>query len=487
MKTIQQILEGVNYKLIQGDLNQIVTGLAIDSRVIEQGFAFFAQHGTAIDSHKFIENVIQNGAKVIILENVPANLETGITYIQVQKTGDVIGHVAANYYDHPSKKLTLVGVTGTNGKTTVATLLYKLYTQLGHKTGLVSTVNNIIGEQVIPTAHTTPDAISLQSLFAQMVAADCTHAFMEVSSHAVHQGRINGTDFNGGIFTNITHDHLDYHKTFDEYLRVKKSFFDHLPKHAFALTNADDRRGMVMLQNTKALKETYSLKVPATFKGKVFENNLAGLLMDVNNTEVHFRLSGLFNAYNLLAVYGTATLLGADKTTVLTILSNLRSAPGRFDTYQSPKEKVLGIVDYAHTPDALSNVLSTIEQFNNIGQIITVVGCGGDRDKTKRPEMAQVAIKHSAKVILTADNPRTEDPEAILNDMEAGLTMTDQKKVIRISNRREAIKTAINLAKTNDIVLIAGKGHENYQEIQGVKHHFDDTEVLLEMFQLLEK
>jgi UDP-N-acetylmuramoyl-L-alanyl-D-glutamate--2,6-diaminopimelate ligase len=383
----------------------------------------------------------------------------------------------------------VVGITGTNGKTTVATLLYKLFEGLGFKCGLVSTVQNHIHQTVVPSTHTTPDPISLQALFHKMASAGCTYVFMEVSSHAIHQQRIAGIQFTGGIFTNITHDHLDYHKTFDEYLRVKKSFFDQLPTTAFALTNADDKRGMVMLQNSNARPlATYSLRMPATVKGRVLENLLTGLVMNIDGTETHFRLIGTFNAYNLLAVYGAALMLGADKMETLAVLSALTGAPGRFETYLSSKEKVLGIVDYAHTPDALLNVLATINQLRTYGQrLVTVIGCGGDRDTTKRPLMAAAACEHSDQTILTADNPRSEDPEAILNDMEQGLNTVQKRKRLRITDRREAIRTACALAQPGDIILIAGKGHETYQDIKGVKHHFDDREELTRSFDTLEK
>jgi len=378
----------------------------------------------------------------------------------------------------------VTGVTGTNGKTTTATLLYRLFTSLGHRCGLISTVSNFIGDAEEAATHTTPDAASLQNLLSRMQAAGCTHVFMEVSSHAVHQKRIGGIQFAGGIFTNITHDHLDYHQTFDEYIRVKKSFFDGLPATAFALTNIDDKRGGVMLQNTPAQVATYSLRSPATFKGRVLENNLTGLVLDINGLEVHCRLVGIFNAYNLLAVYGTALLLEQDKTEVLAALSNLLGAPGRFETFMSPADKILGIVDYAHTPDALINVVATINQLRKEGQqLITVVGCGGDRDKAKRPIMAQVACEHSNRAILTADNPRSEQPEDILNDMEAGLSLAQRRKSLRITDRREAIKTAVALAQPNDIILIAGKGHEAYQEIAGKRYDFDDRKVLAGFFE----
>lgn len=484
---LTDLLKGIKTEYVIGDEAMLVESLVIDSRKASKGCLFFAQKGTINDGHKFIENVVALGASVIVCEELPEHCGDNVCYVQVRNVSEIMGLIAANFYQHPSQKLQLVGVTGTNGKTTVATLLFQLFSALGFKCGLVSTVQNQIGDQIIPATHTTPDAVSLQALLAQMVDAYCEYVFMEVSSHAVHQHRINGAHFAGGIFTNITHDHLDYHKTFDEYIRVKKLFFDGLSKKAFALTNIDDKRGAVMLQNTVALKKSYSLRVPADFKGKVLENSLAGLLMNINGQDVHFRMMGLFNAYNLLAVYGTAVLLGEDKMEVLAALSNLTGAKGRFETYRSPKQNIIAIVDYAHTPDALLNVLATIKQFGNQQQIITVVGCGGDRDRAKRPIMAQVACEHSNRVILTSDNPRSEKPESILDDMEAGLTLTQKRKVLRITDRKEAIKTACALAMPEDVILIAGKGHEAYQEINGVRQHFDDKEVVLEIFELLDK
>ena len=487
MKTLQELLGNIKTSQVIGNTDVQVNGLIIDSRKAAPGVLFFAQKGTLVDGHSFIPQVVEAGASVVVCEDVPAERNEVVTYVQVPNVAAIIGIMASAFFDFPSEGMTVVGVTGTNGKTTVATLLFKLFRSLNHNCGLISTVQNQINETVIASTHTTPDAISIQSLFRQMADAGCTHVFMEVSSHAIHQHRIGGIDFDGAIFTNITHDHLDYHGTFDEYIRVKKMFFDGLHKHAFAITNADDKRGMVMLQNTAAARKSYSLRIPADYKGKVLENDLDGLQMTINKTDVHFRLSGLFNAYNLLAVYGAATSLGEDAMEVLAKLSDMRGAPGRFDTYRSPNDRVLGIIDYAHTPDALLNVLATIKQFGGQRQIITVVGCGGDRDKTKRPIMAQVACEHSDKVILTSDNPRSEDPEAILNDMESGLTFAHKRKVLRITDRKEAIKTACTLANEDDVILVAGKGHENYQEIKGVKHHFDDKEILLEMFALLER
>jgi UDP-N-acetylmuramoyl-L-alanyl-D-glutamate--2,6-diaminopimelate ligase len=379
-------------------------------------------------------------------------------------------------------------VTGTNGKTTIATLLYKLFTSLGYQCGLLSTVENQIGSTIVPATHTTPDAINLNQLLKRMVDEGCTHVFMETSSHAIHQHRVTGLQYAGGLFSNITHDHLDYHKTFDEYIRVKKAFFDSLPSSAFAITNADDKRGTVMLQNTNAKKYFYSLKTLAEFKGKIIENSLTGLVMDINGQEVHFRLIGEFNAYNLLAVYGAAVCLNEDKHEILRNLSVLTGAEGRFDYMLSPKDRLIAIVDYAHTPDALLNVLATIRKLRKgFEQVITVVGCGGDRDKTKRPVMAEVAIEHSDRVIFTSDNPRSEDPQQIIKDMEAGVQIAAKRKYISIVDRREAIKTAISLAKPEDIVLIAGKGHEKYQEIKGVKYDFDDKQVVREVFEELER
>lgn len=488
MQLLKDILIQVTPLQVAGNVLVPVNALHIDSRKVEKGSVFIAIRGTVSDGHQFIDKAVSQGAVAVIYEELPTQQQEGVTYVRVKDSAEAAGKIADAFYDSPSRSLKVVGITGTNGKTTTATLLYRLFVGLGYQCGLISTVQNHIGDVVEMSTHTTPDAISVHALLARMVAAGCTHVFMEVSSHAVHQRRIEGIRFAGGVFTNITHDHLDYHKTFDEYIRVKKSFFDGLPATAFALTNADDKRGMVMLQNTKAEKATYSLRAPATIKGKVLENNLTGLVMTVDSQEAHFRLIGTFNAYNLLAVYGAAKLLGEDKMRVLSVLSGLQGAVGRFETYMSDNEKVLGIVDYAHTPDALLNVLATIKQLRTQGQqIITVVGCGGDRDKTKRPVMAEVACEHSDRVVLTADNPRSEDPEAILNDMEADLKPAQKRKVLRITDRREAIKTACALAQQDDIVLVAGKGHETYQEVKGVKYPFDDRQVLTETFKLLNK
>ncbi len=488
MPVLSHILNNLPTVAITGDKEVVVDSLCIDSRSATHGSVFIAVRGTQADGHLFIPKAIAQGAAVIVCETLPGELSEGVTYVQTPDTATAAGFMAAAFYGHPSADMRVVGVTGTNGKTTTATLLYQLFEALGYKCGLISTVQNHIHNQVEPSTHTTPDAISVQALLRKMADAGCAYVFMEVSSHAIHQSRIAGILFAGGIFTNITHDHLDYHKTFDEYIRVKKLFFDNLPESAFALTNADDKRGMVMLQNTRADKQAYSLRMPASVKGKVLENNLTGLVMLVDNVEAHFRMIGTFNAYNLLAVYGAATLLGQDKMEVLAVLSGLHGAAGRFETYMSPVEKVLGIVDYAHTPDALINVLATINQLRTQGQkLITVVGCGGDRDKTKRPIMAQVACEHSDRAILTSDNPRTEDPEAILTEMEAGLNPTHRRRCLRITDRKEAIKVAVSMSGPGDIILVAGKGHETYQEIKGVKNHFDDREVLTETFATLNK
>ena len=485
---LQDILYKVAISSVKGNTYIDVTSLQIDSRKISKGCCFIAVKGIAADGHTFIEKVIENGAAVIVCEILPAVLKENITYIEVENSAAAAGLMSHNFYGEPSAKIKLVGVTGTNGKTTIATLLFKLFSGLNYKCGLISTVQNQIADTIIPATHTTPDAISLNALLKQMVDEGCEYVFMEVSSHAIHQHRIAGLQFAGALFSNITHDHLDYHKTFDEYIRVKKMWFDNLSSTAFAVSNADDKRGAVMLQNTLAKKYYYSLKTMADFKGKILDNSLTGLHLTINDIEVHFRLIGEFNAYNLLAVYGAAICLDEEKNEVLQILSSLDGAEGRFDYTVSKNEKLIGIVDYAHTPDALLNVLVTIKKLRKgIEQVITVVGCGGDRDKTKRPVMAEVACEYSDKVILTSDNPRSEDPLEILKDMEAGVKISAKKKVIAIADRREAIKTAISLAQKEDIVLIAGKGHEKYQDIKGVKYDFDDKKVLNEMFELLEK
>jgi UDP-N-acetylmuramoyl-L-alanyl-D-glutamate--2,6-diaminopimelate ligase len=485
---LQEILYKVRLRSVHGKLDVDVKDLQLDSRKVGKGSAFIAVKGAHVDGHQFIEDVTMARPSAIICEQMPAILKDGITYIQVEDSAAASGLLAHNFFGQPSEKMKLVGVTGTNGKTTIATLLYKLFSSLGYTCGLLSTVENHIGDKVLQATHTTPDPVSLNQLLHDMVEAGCTHVFMETSSHAIHQHRIDGLYYAGGIFTNITHDHLDYHKTFEEYIRVKKLFFDGLSSAAFALTNADDKRGEVMLQNTSAVKYTYSLKTSADFKGKILENNLTGLVMLVNDQEVHFRLIGEFNGYNLLAVYGAAICLGEEKSEILRNLSVLSGAEGRFDYMISPKEKIVGIVDYAHTPDALENVLSTLRKLRkNDERIITVVGCGGDRDKTKRPIMGEVACQLSDRVVFTSDNPRSEEAGTILKDMEAGLNTAARRKFISISDRKEAIKTAVNLSHPADIVLVAGKGHEKYQEIKGVKYPFDDKSVLKEIFETLDK
>jgi UDP-N-acetylmuramoyl-L-alanyl-D-glutamate--2,6-diaminopimelate ligase len=477
---LQDILYGVAITNLVGTTNREVDALTFDSRAVAAGSVFFAIKGTLVDGHKYIDQTIAAGASVIICEDLPVSLKDDVSYIQVQDSSVALGKVASNFYGNPSKQLKLVGITGTNGKTTIATLLFKLFRELGHSVGLISTVENQINEQVIPATHTTPNPIALNQLLKDMVAAGCTHCFMEVSSHAVVQHRIVGLDFTGGVFSNITHDHLDFHKTFDNYIKAKKEFFDQLPKTAFALTNSDDKNGMVMLQNTAATKKTYALKQMADFNAKIIENRFSGLNLEVDQIDVFFKLVGSFNAYNLLAAYGTAMLMGEDQLTVLTVLSSLTGAEGRFD-YVENDQQIIGIVDYAHTPDAVQNVLSTIANIRKgTEQVITVIGCGGDRDKTKRPVMAQVACDWSDKVILTSDNPRTEDPNAILAEMEAGVSPSNKRKTLVITDRKAAILTACHLAKKGDIILIAGKGHEKYQEINGVRHHFDDKEILKE-------
>jgi len=487
MTKLQDILYRVHLKQVHGSTDITVTGIQIDSRKLEAGNVFVAIKGALSDGHLFIDKAIASGAVVIVCETMPSSLQAGITYLEVADSQEAVAYMAHQFYDEPSAKVKLVGVTGTNGKTTIATVLFKLFSRLGYTCGLISTVQNQIGDEIIPSTHTTPDAVSLNALLKLMADAGCSHVFMECSSHAIHQHRITGLQFTGALFSNITHDHLDYHKTFDEYIRVKKSFFDHLPASAFAISNADDKRGEVMLQNTQAAKYMYSLKTMAAFKGKILENALTGLIMTVNDKEVHFRLIGEFNAYNLLAVYGAAVCLGEDSEEVLTALSMLSGAEGRFD-YIISSGLIIGIVDYAHTPDALENVLMTIKKLRKgHEQVITVVGCGGDRDKTKRPVMAQTACDLSDRVILTSDNPRTEEPDAILKDMEAGLSSSARRKYISIADRKEAIRTAVSYAGPEDIILVAGKGHEKYQDIKGVKYPFDDKQVLQEMFAALNK
>ncbi|MGZ3866694.1 MAG: UDP-N-acetylmuramoyl-L-alanyl-D-glutamate--2,6-diaminopimelate ligase [Bacteroidia bacterium] len=485
MRLLTDILYKAGLEEIVGTTNVAVSSITFDSRKVKKDSLFIAVRGTTVDGHNFIDKAIELGALAIICEEIPENKVEEITYVKVKNTTYALGIIAANFYDNPSQKLKLIGVTGTNGKTTTVTLLYNLFKSLGYTVGLLSTVKNKIQNEEIPATHTTPDAISLNELLCQMVEKGCQYAFMEVSSHAVVQHRVTGIQFAGGAFTNITHDHLDYHKTFDEYIKAKKGFFDMLPEDAFALTNKDDANGMVMLQNTKAHRVSYAIKSPADHKCRIIENHLNGLLLNIDNKEVWVKLIGTFNAYNVLAVYTVAVLLKQDPTNVLTALSTLNSVEGRFQ-YIKSENGIIGIVDYAHTPDALKNVLETIKGIRTGNeQVITLCGCGGDRDSAKRPVMAQIACKYSTKVILTSDNPRSEDPEEILNQMQKGIDPVDAKKTLRITDRKEAIKTACSLAKQGDIILVAGKGHEKYQEIKGVKHPFDDFEILKETFKTL--
>ena len=482
MMKLEEILGGINVAEIKGNISKEISGLEIDSRKIESGHMFVAVKGTQTDGHAYIGKAIEKGASVIVCETYPDNLNSDITYIKVNNTEEVVGKLATAFYGHPTSKLKLVGVTGTNGKTTIATLLYNMFRLFGYKVGLISTVCNYIDDEAIPTEHTTPDPITLNKLLGRMADEGCKYVFMEVSSHSVVQKRIGGLEYSGGIFTNLTRDHLDYHKSFDNYLKVKKTFFDNLPKSAFALTNIDDKNGLIMTQNTKAKVYTYSLRSICDFKGKVLEDGFEGMLMDINQIEVNVQFVGRFNASNLLAVYGTACILGKKPEDVLLKLSMLRPVSGRFETLRSNRG-YSAIVDYAHTPDALANVLKTINDvLDGRGQIISVIGAGGNRDKGKRPIMAQEAVKQSDKVIITSDNPRFEEPQDIINDMLAGLTQEDKRKVVCITDRKEAIRTACMLAQPNDVVLVAGKGHENYQDIKGVKHHFDDKEVIREYF-----
>ena len=479
---LNELLKNVEVLNILGNAEVEISGINIDSRRIEAGHLFVAIPGTQTDGHKFIPKAIEQGAVAILCEFFPNRREPGITYIAVESTEDCVGEVATQFYGEPSKKLKLVGVTGTNGKTTIATLLYNMFRKMGHKCGLLSTVCNYIEDEIIPADHTTPDPIELNRLLSRMVEAGCEYAFMECSSHAIAQKRIGGLNFAGGIFTNLTRDHLDYHGTFENYRDAKKAFFDALDKEAFAVINADDKNGMVMVQNSKATVKTYSTRTMADFKAKIIECHFEGMYLDINGKEVGVQFIGKFNVSNLLAVYGTAIMLGKKPEDILVILSTLKSVNGRLEPIHSP-DGYTAIVDYAHTPDALENVLNAIhEVLNGKGKVITVCGAGGNRDKGKRPLMAQEAVKQSDKVIITSDNPRFEEPEDIINDMLAGLDIKQMKKVVSIVDRREAIRTACMMAEKGDVILIAGKGHEDYQEIQGVKHHFDDKEVVKEIF-----
>ena len=482
MKRLSELLEGVPVKKRHGEMEREIGSIHFDSRAIGQGDLFVAQRGVSVDGHLFIPKAVEAGCAAVVCEELPEELAEGVTYVVVDDSSEALGRLASNYYGRPSEKLKLVGVTGTNGKTTTATLLYEMAKLFGFKAGLLSTVCNYIGDEAVAATHTTPDALAINAYMRQMVDAGCAYCFMEVSSHAAHQKRIAGLDFDGAIFSNITHDHLDYHKTFRAYIEAKKAFFDRLPAHAFALTNADDKNGMVMLQNTKARKYTYSCRTMADFMCKVVERHLDGMLLKLDGREVWTKFVGGFNAYNILAVYAAACLLGFDKEEVLKNVSLLVPVSGRFETLISA-QGVMAVVDYAHTPDALENVLSTIQELiGKENQILTVVGAGGDRDKTKRPEMAEAACRYSDRVILTSDNPRSEEPEAIIHDMEQGVKAEWADKVKKEADRKKAIGMAIGMAHPGDIVLIAGKGHENYQEIKGVKHHFDDKEVVREIF-----
>ncbi len=483
------ILKDILYKTgilnVAGPVNIGITDVCFDSRLIKEGSLFVAIRGLQSDGHAFIPFAIEKGAVAIVCETLPHDLHSGITYVQVQNSSSALAHIASNYYGNPSDKLNLVGITGTNGKTTTATLLYHLFRELGYKCGLLSTIKNLVNDKIIPATHTTPDSLQLNLLLSEMVEAGCTHAFMEVSSHSIVQKRTEGLVFKGGVFTNITHDHLDYHQSFENYLRAKKEFFDNLSSGAFAISNVDDKNGLVMLQNTKATKYTYAMRSMADYRSKLIENDFSGLLLNIDGQEVVCRLVGSFNAYNLTAAYATALQLGEKKLDILSALSVLGPVEGRFDFINSPN-KITGIVDYAHTPDALRNVLTTIHDVNaGHGRVITIVGCGGDRDKSKRPLMARIACEMSDKVILTSDNPRSEDPAEIIHEMENGIPLADKRKAVSISDRKEAIKTAVSFAMPGDVVLVAGKGHEKYQEIKGVRTPFDDKKVLLELFKIM--
>lgn len=487
MKKLKDILYKVSVEQVTGSTDVFVHNLESDSRKVELDTFFIALKGVFVDGHQFIEKATQQGAKAILCEELPEKIVNGVTYVVVKDSAEALGIIAGNFYDNPSRKIKLVGITGTNGKTTTATLLYHLFQNLGYQTALLSTISVRFGKEEIPATHTTPDVITINKYLAQAVEIGCDYAFMEVSSHGIHQKRIAGLEFVGGVFTNLTHDHLDYHKTFKEYLNAKKIFFDHLPKSAFALTNIDDKNGKVMLQNSFAKKFSYALKTDADFKGKLLENRFDGMLMTINEQEVWTRLVGNFNAYNLLVAFGVAKLLEQDELEILTAVSKLESVRGRFQ-YSLSDKGIVTIVDYAHTPDALKNVLNTINDIRTGNeQVITVVGCGGDRDKTKRPIMAAVACELSNQVVFTSDNPRTENPETIIEEMEVGVQPQFFNKTISIVNRKEAIKAAIKIAKAGDIILIAGKGHETYQEINGVRTMFDDFQISKELLKQLNK
>ena len=486
MAILHDILYDAGMRSLRGSTSVDVTSVHIDSREVQPGGCFIAIPGAAVDGHSHISDAIGKGAAVIVCQRLPEFFSDNVTYVQVADSARAAGTIAHEFFGKPSTLLKLVGVTGTNGKTTIATLLWQLYTGLGHECGLISTVVYRVAAEELPSSHTTPDPVSLNRLLRRMVDAGCTHAFMECSSHAIHQHRMAGLRFSGAVFSNITHDHLDYHGSFDEYIRVKKSFFDMLPVEAFAISNLDDKRGAVMLQNTSASKYYYSLRAISDFRGRILDNGLTGLHMLIDEREVHFRLIGEFNAYNLLATYATAVCLGDDRDEVLRVLSRIRGAEGRFDPVVSPKDRIVGIVDYAHTPDALLNVLATLRKVARGGErIITVVGCGGDRDRTKRPVMGDVASRYSDRVVFTSDNPRREEPGRIILEMEQGVSVDNKRKTVAIPDRREAIKAAVSMAGPEDIVLLAGKGHEKYQETSGVRKPFDDRAVLIEMFEMM--
>ena len=485
MRKLKNILANIQAVNTLGNSDIEIDALYFDSREVLKNSLFIATRGTQVDGHTYINKAIELGATAIICEEFPVETNASVCYIKVENSQTTLGLLASAWYHHPSKKLKLIGVTGTNGKTTIATLQYELFTQLGYHTGLISTIENKINDNTIASTHTTPDALSINKLLNDMVENGCSHCFMEVSSHALDQGRTAGLDFDGAIFTNLTHDHLDYHIDFSSYLKAKKIFFDHLKKEAFAITNLDDKNGLVILQNCKAKKLSYTLKSIGDYKARIIENQIEGLHLSINNKDVWFRLTGTFNAYNLLAIFGSALQLNEDENEVLSILSNLKSVNGRFEHLIS-KNGIIAIIDYAHTPDALLNVLKTIKDIKQANEnIITVIGAGGDRDKSKRPEMARIAAIHSKQVILTSDNPRFEDPETIINDMKAGLSDSENLNTLAITNREEAIKTAFLMAKPKDFILIAGKGHETYQDTKGVKQHFDDKEVINKLFNTL--
>ncbi|MEF8845120.1 MAG: UDP-N-acetylmuramoyl-L-alanyl-D-glutamate--2,6-diaminopimelate ligase [Bacteroidales bacterium] len=482
-KALEDILQGIEIKDNRGSLDRQVGFINFDSREADFGNLFIALKGLTVDGHDYIDNAIERGASVVVCEKLPAQLKESITYIVVPDTASVLGKMASNYYGNPASRLKLIGITGTNGKTTSATLLYHLFLQKGIKSGLISTIANYVDQERLPTKYTTPDAIRINSLLKEMVDRRCEYAFMEVSSHALKQGRISGLRFEGALFTNITHEHLDYHKTFSDYLYSKKLLFDsYLDRDSFALVNADDRNGQYMVQNTEASVYTFGLKTFADFKGKVLEKHIDGTLMNINGHDLWSQFVGEFNVYNLLGIYGVARLLGCDESDLLKAISKLQPVEGRFETFKSDDQKT-AIVDYAHSPDALENVLSTIHDVRRKDQkLITVVGAGGDRDKAKRPQMAKIALQYSSEVVLTSDNPRTEDPEKIIEDMWEGVEKDDEQRIVSITNRKEAIRTACMMADSDDIIFVAGKGHETYQEINGIRYHFDDREAIKEIF-----